>query len=544
MRALPPSRREARRGPPPRRRLPLAAAAVDLVDAIEQTDAERAVAQFDSVTRAVDAVEHAEQVEAGVETVADAEALYAAALVTEAEATEGTWRGEWIGAQDDDETLFPVERDTEQGALFTDRATVEPAVEEQPATVETYYFLRTAGTPWGPQSREYCDGMVDLAVELGLARTEMVEKTVTYRPGQAATTVNRVVRESHPAAPAVVKPAAVEGVVVKHAGTAEGSTPSNASHPDVAAARTALGSMKAAPMTDHHDVSDPTEDERSVRGYLVEPRGQGRVALYWLEGGRVVRREGWHGPSLDCMAWTMGRAGWAVEKLRPSSQCVFAHVPTETTAPAAVEGPAAPECLHHIAVRADVSGDPIKACDRKQPNQEAGVFNDEGCIEAYDCAVQAANRAAEWNVEEEAPAGDPTYTWDLLCADHREQQVDECEQCNAEEATEQAAVDTVGQPAVEERPRCITHGAACDDAPKRRHQFEPTAEQVEAAREAKRQAKAKAAARITELDDVLAMIEQAERVDGTWRGEWIAAAPADAELLDLPADVEQGALFA
>ncbi|MFD9600215.1 hypothetical protein [Streptomyces sp. NPDC059970] len=490
---------------------PLAAALVDLVDTIEQADDEQAAA-------------------------------------------DGTWRGEWIGAQDDDETLFPIERNTEQGALFTDRAAVEPAAEEQPATVETYYFLRTDGTPWGRQSREYCDGMVDLAVELGLARTEMVEQTVTHRPGQDATTVNRVVRESHPAAPAVVEPAAVEGVVVEgvvveHAGTAEGSTPSNASHPDVAAVRAALGSMKAATMTDHHDVSDPTEDERSVRGYLVEPRGQGRVALYWLEGGRAVSREGWHGPSLDCMAWTMGRAGWAVEKLRPSSQGVFAHVPTGATAPAAVEPaaveqPAAPECLHHIAVRADVSGDPIKACDRKQPNQEAGVFNDEGCVEAYDCAVQAANRAAEWNVEEEAPAGDPTYVWDLLCPDHREQSVDECEQCNAEEAAEQAAVDTVEQAVVEERPRCITHGAACDDDPKRRHQFEPAAEQVEAAREAKRQAKAKTAARIAELDDVLDMIEQAERADGTWRGAWIAAAPADVELLDLPADAEQGALFA
>ncbi|MEV0657138.1 hypothetical protein [Streptomyces sp. NPDC050395] len=478
---------------------PLAAAVDALVDTIEQADTERA-AQFDNVTRAVDAVEHAEQVEAGVATVADAEALYAAALVTEAEATAGTWRGEWIGAQDDD-ALFPIERDTEQGALFTDRAATEPAV--------------------------------------------------------------------------------VEGVVVEHAGVATGSTPSNASHPDVAAARAPLARLAAATMTDHHDVTEPTEDERTVRGYLLDPRGQGRVALYWLEEGRIVRRdEQGYGASLDCLAWTMERAGWTVEKLLRSSQCVFAHRPNEDAAPAAVEPavveeqapaasgflvdpwtwirrpastltpaaaptvvePAAPECLHRIAVRPDVSGDPIKTCARKQPNQEAGVFNDEGCVEAYDCAVQAANRAAEWNVEEEAPAGDPTYVWDLLCPDHRdaEQSVDECEECNAEEA----AADTVEQAVVEEKSRCITHGAACDDDPKRRHQFEPTAEQVEAAREAKRQAKAKTAARIAELDDVLAMIEQAERVDGTWRGEWIAAAPADAELLALPADAEQGALFA
>ncbi|MFI5808895.1 hypothetical protein [Streptomyces sp. NPDC051561] len=398
---------------------PLAAALVDLVDTIEQADAEQAAA-------------------------------------------DGTWRGAWIGAQEDAETLFPIERDTEQGALFTDRAAVEPVV--------------------------------------------------------------------------------VEGAVVEHAGTAQGSTPGNALHPDVAAARVALDSTRAALMTEHHDVSDPAEDERSVRGYLVEPRGHGRVALYWIEEGRSVCRDGWYGPSLDHAARTMERAGWTVEKMARSSQCVFAHRPAEDAAPAAVE-PAAPKCRHDIAVRPDVSGNPIATCDRKQSNQEAGAFDDEGLlVEAYDCAVQAANRAAEWNAaDDDSTPADPSYTWDLLCADHRdnEQQVDECEECNAEEA----AADVIEQAAVEEAPRCRMHGAACDGNPKRRHEFEATAEQVEVARETRRQAKAKVA-RIAELDDVLAMIEQAERADGTWRGEWIAAAPTDAELLALPADAEQGALFA
>ena len=296
-------------------------------------------------------------------------------------------------------------------------------------------------------------------------------------------------------APVAGEQRVIEGVIVQHSGTAKGSTPSNASHPDVAAARTALGTLKAADMTDHHDVAEPTEDERSVRGYMVDPRGQGRVAVYWLEGGRIVRRdETWHGPSLDCLADRLRRSGWAVEKPLRSSQCVFAHRPAEDAAPApiaqaAVEQPApaapapfrsgdrvmcgdgkvrtvegmthrtneparvvvaggaewiasecsvVPTCLHRIAVRPDVSGAPITACDRKQPNQEAGAFSGEGCVEAYDCAVQAANRAAEWNAEEGAPASDPTYIWDLLCAEHRdsEQQVDTCEECDAEEVAE------------------------------------------------------------------------------------------------------------
>lgn len=44
------------------------------------------------------------------------EARLAAALVTEAEATEGTWRGEWIGERTTAPALFPLDR--EQGALF------------------------------------------------------------------------------------------------------------------------------------------------------------------------------------------------------------------------------------------------------------------------------------------------------------------------------------------------------------------------------------------------------------------------------------------
>ncbi|GAA5056369.1 hypothetical protein [Streptomyces similanensis] len=88
----------------------LAAAAVDLPEIAEQTGA-----QFQRSARAVAAVEHAEHVEAAVE---HAEALHAAALVTEADATQGTWRGDWIGEQADDHALFPVDRPADQGALF------------------------------------------------------------------------------------------------------------------------------------------------------------------------------------------------------------------------------------------------------------------------------------------------------------------------------------------------------------------------------------------------------------------------------------------
>ncbi|MFE5895908.1 hypothetical protein ACFQ67_00510 [Streptomyces sp. NPDC056488] len=76
-----------------------------------------AVEQFKVTARVVDAVEYAEQVEASVDTVVEAEALYAARLVTEAEATAGTWRGAWIGRTDPGVTLFDLDP-AGQGALF------------------------------------------------------------------------------------------------------------------------------------------------------------------------------------------------------------------------------------------------------------------------------------------------------------------------------------------------------------------------------------------------------------------------------------------
>ncbi|MFE6689626.1 hypothetical protein ACFVFQ_24500 [Streptomyces sp. NPDC057743] len=134
---------------------------------------------------------------------------------------------------------------------------------------------------------------------------------------------------------AITEQHVVEGLVVAHADTAEGCAPSDATHPDVAAAREALVGLAAATLTDHHDYSEPSDDERTVRGYVIDPRGHGLVALYWLEEGKNVRRDELpHGPALDCLAWTMERSGWEVERMLRSSQCVFAHRPVEDAAPA------------------------------------------------------------------------------------------------------------------------------------------------------------------------------------------------------------------
>lgn len=98
---------------------------------------EAALAALARVEHALEAVAHAEQAEAAVDTLEDAEALFAAQLVTEAEADAGTWRGEWIGEQVDD-GLFALEPAVEQGALFDDRATAPTTVDAAPQPAAPY----------------------------------------------------------------------------------------------------------------------------------------------------------------------------------------------------------------------------------------------------------------------------------------------------------------------------------------------------------------------------------------------------------------------
>ncbi|MFE4205377.1 hypothetical protein ACFRSX_03360 [Streptomyces goshikiensis] len=257
---------------------------------------------FEATTRAVDAVEHAEGTGAQVETVAEAEALYAAALVTEAEADAGTWRGEWIGEQPAALTLFDVEQPAEQGALFTDAA---PA-EEPTAPVRVRVRFEPA------------------AIERHVAKA--AAERIAYRAEMDARKAAEAARYGTPdRAPAR---RVVEGVIVEHAGSSEGSAPSNATHPDVIAAREVLAGLAVARLTEHHDVSKPTAEEQAVRGYMVEPRGGRRVAVYWLEGGATIRRDTLlHGAALDCLAHRLNSRGWNTEPLRASSLCVFAWRP-------------------------------------------------------------------------------------------------------------------------------------------------------------------------------------------------------------------------
>ncbi|PSJ29814.1 hypothetical protein B7P34_04700 [Streptosporangium nondiastaticum] len=261
----------------------------------------------------------------------------------------------------------------------------------------------------------------------------------------------------------------VEGVVVKHAGTTEGSWPRHATHPDAIAARAVLRPLKPATLADHTDTTDRADEvDTSVRGYMVVPRGRGRVAAYWIEGGQDTFRGEPHAVELKILRQKFLDAGWRVEP--KSRTCVFAWRPAEDStgetphqADAAcqeagralrarrrAQQPApALACQHGTSPRPDVSGNPVAACDGRAPGVRGGVWSDEGCVYSDDCLVDAANECARLNAEEE-PAEEPLHSWHRMCPEHDEQTLDECEECNAV-PTEQAE-EPEGEVEVEEAP--------------------------------------------------------------------------------------------
>ena len=313
---------------------PLAAAAFDLAETVEQADAEReqhldaveadAVEQFEQAAHIADAVEHAEQVEAGVATVAEAVTLYdahlaadslvdeelrlAAALVTEAEADAGTWRGEWIGEQPDD-ALF--ERPTEQGALF--------APGREPIVARANF------------RREDLDRIkAKAAADREAYRAEMDERQAAEHRAYGAP-VPAAVQARIDAQTAEQVPArrVIEGVVVEHNGITRGTAPKHSTDSAARAALDALGPLRLAEVTDHTDVAAQPGDldhTPAAWGFLIEPRGHGRIALYWIEAGRYVRPDGEpFAVELEIGADKLRAAGWKIEP--DTRRCVMAWRP-------------------------------------------------------------------------------------------------------------------------------------------------------------------------------------------------------------------------
>jgi hypothetical protein len=104
-------------------------------------------------------------------------------------------------------------------------------------------------------------------------------------------------------------------------GTALGSMPEHADHPDVRAAITALDPLKPAELTGHE-----LKDNPDASGFMVEPREDGNVAVYWLEDGSYRTAKGSiRHTQVTILANRLRAAGWTVRPGR--SACVFAHTP-------------------------------------------------------------------------------------------------------------------------------------------------------------------------------------------------------------------------
>ncbi|QCX77656.1 hypothetical protein C9F11_20105 [Streptomyces sp. YIM 121038] len=245
---------------------------------------------------------------AAEQALADAEAQQAAALVTETEASEGTWRGEWIGEQPVGETLFTVEPAIEQGALFDDLATAPASTvrKQQRAALDR---IKAKADDDRADDRAATD---DQIAAHGVPAPATVTARIAARTGEQPP-------ERH----------VVEGVIVAHNGRTKGTAPKHSADPDALAAVAALGNLRLAEITDHADIAaEPGEPDHQpdAWGFLAEPRGHGRIALYWVESGRYVTREGkpW-AVELKIGADRLSAAGWKIEPR--TRRCVMAWRP-------------------------------------------------------------------------------------------------------------------------------------------------------------------------------------------------------------------------
>ncbi|WP_411145296.1 hypothetical protein [Streptomyces sp. x-80] len=263
-------------------------------------------ADWEQVRAALFAIEESEQ--ASVAT----EAQQAAAVVTDAEASIGTWRGEWIGEQDHDDALFPVDRPADQGALFAPTVR-EPIVARASFRPDDLARIKTkAAADREAYRAETDDKIAAECAAHGVAPSQAVADRIAVRA--AAQAPERRV---------------VEGVVVAHSGMTLGTAPKHAEDPDARAALAALAPLRLAEVSDHTDyAAEPGDDghKPDAWGFLAEPRGNGRVALYWLEAGRYVRTDGApFAVELEIGAEKLRKAGWRIEP--HTRRCVMAWRP-------------------------------------------------------------------------------------------------------------------------------------------------------------------------------------------------------------------------
>lgn len=208
------------------------------------------------------------------------------------------------------------------------------------------------------------------------------------------------------AAPA---PKVLEGFVVTHAGTTKGSLPKHSTDGDTRAAIAALSAgsgLKLAELADHFE---PDEGEE-VQGFMIEPRGNGRVAVYWLFGGSIRERNGEpFRVELEIAADKLRAAGWRIE--RKSLFCVFAWRPVEefiTETAVQIEAEAVAR-LPKITAGDLVEAETVSTMPRairvrvdREPWQNSGKFGTVLC----DAKGAVVVKTASIRVIDETPAGE------------------------------------------------------------------------------------------------------------------------------------------
>jgi hypothetical protein len=199
--------------------------------------------------------------------------------------------------------------------------------------------------------------------------------------------------------------------------------------------------------------SDPEEVVESVvqawpvtAAELVAETGR---SLDDVLGAAYAVTEEWKGEGRRAVLKIAAASGQATKMTREAAREVVARLAAPV--PPLVLGLAPGHCVHGEYAAA-AQGDPAAACARKGSGVSVGVFNDEGCVETFDCAVQADSAAYVMNADDEgarersADEG-PLYTWAVLCGQHEEQRADSCEECAAEGAEEGQADEDEEAPA-------------------------------------------------------------------------------------------------
>ncbi|MFJ2575980.1 hypothetical protein [Kitasatospora aureofaciens] len=139
--------------------------------------------------------------------------------------------------------------------------------------------------------------------------------------------------------------APVEGTIVAHRGETLGCLPQHADHPDVIAALAVLtGNGSALPLRLATMRGDDIDGCAGAFGAVVEPRGDGRVALYWLVNGSRTGEDGAaHAVAVEILRKRIASAGWLVEG-GPARRVVMAWRPEQQPAEAPEETEQAPRC--------------------------------------------------------------------------------------------------------------------------------------------------------------------------------------------------------